>query len=246
MRVQIKLRIYGEIPISYSYYFGSYIIRTLERVDDDLAARLHAAGPFKPYHFSRLLAKPAKIENGTLHFRRNTPATVYIAAIDPKVATAIVDAMLVRTNVQIKKKTFPIEGVEPVPYPSETFEFATLSPVAVGYTEIVDGALKKKYLPPTDPLFHEEIVQNLYRMYAHFRGKPYSGRLTIKYSEVKPRMRYLKGKPIPCFDMVGELSADEDMMRLIWDVGLGEHNAMGFGMVGVCRHTSSRVTESSS
>lgn len=230
------------MPVSYTYQFGSYLIRSLERVDEDLAAELHRTAPFKPYHFSRILARARKVEDGFIYFAKNTPATIYIASPSKEIMNGLMDAMLSRGYVQIRKNRYSIEGVEPVGYPPSTFNFATLSPVFVSVTE--DG--QKVALDPTDPLFHEELIQNVNRKYAHFYGRPFTGRLQIRYESVTPRMRTIKNTRIPCYDIKGKISGDEDVIKLIWDVGLGEKNALGFGMVGLWRRTQSQETESSS
>ncbi len=223
----------GKLPISYSYYFGSYIIRALARQDEDIAAKLHSMMPYKPYHFSRLLAKPVRVENGILTFRRGTPATIYIASIEKDVMLAIMDALLSYGQIRVWKRIYTVEGVEPVNYPPPKFEFTTLSPVHVSITR--DG--KKEALSPDNPVFHEELVQNILRKYSTFFGKPFGGKITITYNSIRPRMRYVKRTPIPAYDMDGTIAGDEDIVRLIWDVGLGEKNALGFGMVGTCTHT---------
>lgn len=228
MRVKLLLKVDGRLPVSYSYYMGSYIIRSLARENEEIAALLHNASPFKPYHFSRLLARPAKVENGFLYFKRNTNATIYIASADDEVILSILDAVLARGAVRIWKRTYSVEGVEKVDYPDSPLRYRTLSPVYVSITE--NG--KKRALAPTDPLFHEELIQNLVRKYHFFTGKRFRGKVSITYEDVQPRMRYVKRTPIPCYDLGGTITADEDVLRLIWDVGLGEKNALGFGMVG--------------
>ena len=228
MRVKILLKVDGKLPVSYSYYVGSYIVRSLARENEEIAAFLHNASPFKPYHFSRLLARPVKVERGLLHFRRNSNATIYLASVNEKIILSILDAILARGAVHVWRHTYSVEGVEKVDYPESPLRYKTLSPIYVSVTE--NG--KKRALAPDDPLFHEELIQNLVRKYHFFTGKKFSGKTTITYDGVQPRMRYVKRTPLPCYDVEGTINGDDEVLRLIWDVGLGEKNALGFGMVG--------------
>ena len=228
MRVKILLRVDGKLPVSYSYYFGSYIVRSIARENEEVAAQLHNASPFKPYHFSRLLARPARVENGFLYFKRNSRATVYIASVDDEIALSIIDAVLTHGAVRVWKRVYSVEGVERVDYPKNPLNYETLSPIYISITE--DG--RKRALSPEDPLFHEELVQNIVRKYHFFTGKRFRGKITVTYDSVRPRMRYVKRTPLPCYDVRGTIKGDEEIIKLIWDVGLGEKNALGFGMVG--------------
>ena len=231
-RVKILLRGKGVLPISYNYYLGSFVIRTIERVDEELAARLHAASPFKPYTFSRLLGRAIE-KNGYLRFN-SRKIVWYFSSICSDVVKSLLKGLLSRREHKIQGFRFSVEGFEYVDFPGgEVLDFNSLSPVAVSIKQ--DG--KKVFLDPSQEKFLEELLLNAKRKAEHFLGENEVS-LSVAIEKARPHLLTVKGSRILSFDLEGTLEGEKDVIELLWNVGLGEKNGLGFGMVGLRRGRS--------
>ena len=112
------------------------------------------------------------------------------------------------------------------------------SPMRVGgfvTVAIKDGnnGKRKIYLEPKTAKFQESIHRNAIEKYEALFGKKYKGELKIKLIEQKPRERifhYSKGV-IKAWYGVYEIEANEDMLRMILDTGMGSNAMKGVGFV---------------
>ncbi len=113
------------------------------------------------------------------------------------------------------------------------------SPMRVGgfvSVHIKDGNSKRKiYLEPKSAKFQEIIHRNTIEKYEALFGKKYEGELKIKLIEQKPRERifhYSKGVIKACYG-VYEIEANEDMLGMILDTGMGSNAMKGVGFVEI-------------
>ncbi len=111
------------------------------------------------------------------------------------------------------------------------------SPMRVGgfvTVAIKDGNSKRKiYLEPKSVKFQEILYKNTIEKYEALFGKKYEGELKIKLIEQKPRERifhYSKGV-MKAWYGVYEIEANEDMLRMILDTGMGSNAMKGVGFV---------------
>ena len=112
------------------------------------------------------------------------------------------------------------------------------SPMRVGgfvTVAIKDGknGKRKIFLEPKSEKFQEILHKNTLEKYEALFGKKYEGELKIKLIEQKPRERifhYSKGVMKAWFG-VYEIEADEDMLRMILDTGMGSNAMKGVGFV---------------
>lgn len=226
-RIKLYLKLKDSLPISYSYYLTSYFIRTLEKVNEDVAAFLHGFQPFKPFNFSRILVKPDEVKNGKLIFRKKKPGVLYISSPYRDLLREIIEGIVLRKGIMIRGNRIEVEGIEECPPPAEGFKFSTLSPIVASTKR--NG--KKVYLKPTDPEFYEKLILNVVNRYKFFTGKEIK-RVNIEVEEARPRPVRVKGGIVQAYDMKGKLEGDREVLEFIWWGGLGEKTGLGFGMVG--------------
>jgi len=112
------------------------------------------------------------------------------------------------------------------------------SPMRVGgfvTVAIKDGknGKRKIFLEPKSEKFQEILYKNTLEKYEALFSKKYEGELKIKLIEQKPRERifhYSKGVMKAWFG-VYEIEANEDMLRMILDTGMGSNAMKGVGFV---------------
>jgi len=100
---------------------------------------------------------------------------------------------------------------------------------------IQDGKLGKKkiYLEPKSDKFQEIIHTHTLQKYETLFGKPYQGELAIQLINQKPKERlfyYQKGA-IKAWYGIYKITANNDMLELILDTGIGSNAMQGLGFV---------------
>jgi len=116
------------------------------------------------------------------------------------------------------------------------------SPIRVGgfiSANIQDGLRGKKkiYLEPQSDKFQEIIYNNTLEKYEALFGKPYEGEFKIKLINQKPRERifhYSKGV-IRAWYGVYEIEADEALLGMILNTGMGANCMKGLGFLEVVK-----------
>lgn len=101
---------------------------------------------------------------------------------------------------------------------------------------IKDGHSNKKiYLEPKTHKYQEIIHKHTEQKYQALFGKPYEGDLKIKllYQSRKPKRFFYNKGAIVVWHGVYEIEAEEKMLKLILDTGLGAHAMQGVGFVEV-------------
>ena len=112
------------------------------------------------------------------------------------------------------------------------------SPLKLGgfvCANIKDGKLSKKkiYLEPKSDKFQEIIYINTLQKYEALFNKSYEGELKIKLVNQKPKERtfhYSKGV-MKAWYGVYEIEANEDMLGMILDTGMGANCMKGLGFL---------------
>ena len=117
---------------------------------------------------------------------------------------------------------------------------------------IKDGTSNKKiYLEPKSHKFQEILYNNTLQKYEALFKKPYSGELKIGLINQKPKERYFhysKGVMRAWYG-VYEIRANEDMISMILDTGMGANCMKGLGFVEIVKpkvKVEERKDESSS
>jgi CRISPR-associated endoribonuclease Cas6 len=103
---------------------------------------------------------------------------------------------------------------------------------------IKDGRSKRKiYLEPKSHKFQEILYNNTIQKYEALFSKPYSGTLTIKLINQKPKERlfhYSRGV-IKAWYGIYEIEGNSDILNMILDSGMGGDAMKGLGFVEIVR-----------
>ena len=103
---------------------------------------------------------------------------------------------------------------------------------------IKDGTSNKKiYLEPKTHKFQEIIRNHTLQKYEALLGTPYTGDLEIKllYQAKRAKRFFYNKGAIEVWHGVYEIEAEEKMLKLILDTGLGAHAMQGVGFVEVVK-----------
>ena len=135
-----------------------------------------------------------------------------------------------------------VEKVELLPSPEFTdkVNVETLSPVIARTKKEVDGELKTWDLAPSEEQFYRSLENNLINKYKEFNKIEE----TDKKITISSEMAHVKRKRISidkndqktfhrAYLMDLTLEGDIDLIRFAYDTGLGEKNALGFGMIKI-------------
>ncbi len=220
------------IDFNYPYYIASLIYRCVQRSDPYLSLELHKPG-IKLWTFSRLMVPGKKfriagdrmiIDSDTVHLYFSTPKT--------EIASAFVDGLLKKPEIEIGKVKFLVSEVRVVKEHKigGIAKFVTLSPISV--TTVRNGKTFDLY--PNDSKFYENLRKNLIKKYILLHGcVPSDSKLEVKPLKVKPKRIRIKNTYHRCVEMVFLAKGSKELLELGYKAGFGERNSMGFGMVKV-------------
>ena len=169
-------------------------------------------------------------KNGVINFYLSSPNDLLIKNI--------VNGFVDNLEVKFKNETLNVTKIEALKTPefSEKSEFKTISPIIIRDTQEIDGKTKRIDLAPSDKFFNG-IEANLIKKYCKFNDietdkkiKVYSEMANVKRKRIiipkGPNTTYHRAYMM---DLI--LEGDLDLIEFAYDVGLGEKNSMGFGMI---------------
>jgi len=233
MRLQLKLLPVenGKLDFDYQYKLAGLVYKLLALGDEDLAAKYHKSTNFKFFTFSWLYGKHKVLEDG-LEFTE--PVKWYVSSPVQEFVEAILAGALKKPELEIDKTKFLLTEVKVLEEPkfSRVVQFKTLSPIIVrGFKE---GKKNPHWdLSPRESQFFVNLQKNLVKKYEQLYGKPprdTSFNITEVISPVQKRIK-IKEEFYKCWMMRFRVEGNPDLLRLGYQVGLGEKNSMGFGMV---------------
>lgn len=257
MRFKLTLKIdrekYGDLlPLSYQYEASSAIYRILSRADKDYATWLHNNGfymekgkKFKLFTFSRIFGQ-FKIykDTGRIRYWGDT-AEWYVSFLPEKTTQKFIEGLFVNQIFEIGDKKsavqFHIVCVEAMPEPeySEEMEFETLSPMCI---KLKNENGKTDYLSPADVRAPFLVFNGLLDRYKIFYGEPLpcspaDCKLEVT-SEPKSALILIKAGTMAQTNVRGfqcrfKVKAPVEIMKLIYNSGIGAQNSIGFGCVEV-------------
>lgn len=236
LKINIKAKNNYKIPFNYHHILSSIIYNKI--ADLDLANELHDSTSFKFFNFSQLNIPQRKIvkdgiiaKNGKLNFYLSSPNDLLIRSL--------VDGFVDDLEIKFKNEKLVVEKIEALKTPefSEKSEFKTLSPINIRDSQEIDGKIKRVDLAPSDKFFRG-IETNLIKKYCIFNNFESTDKKIKVYSEManvkRKRITIPKGPNTTyhrayMMDLI--LEGDIDLIEFAYDVGLGEKNSMGFGMI---------------
>ncbi len=193
---------------------------------------MHSSQSYKFFTFSNLhIHKFKSIKDGLLS--QNGKIDFTISSPDDYLIKSLVEGFLEDLTVDFIGEALLVEKVELLPSPEFTdkVNVETLSPVIARTKKEVDGELKTWDLAPSEEQFYRSLENNLIEE-------------TDKKITISSEMAHVKRKRISidkndqktfhrAYLMDLTLEGDIDLIRFAYDAGLGEKNALGFGMIKI-------------
>lgn len=238
MRIKINLKAKNnfKVPFNYNHILSSIIYNKIE--DLELAEKLHNSNSFKFFNFSQLgISKRKIVKDGIIS--KNGKLNFYLSSPDDMVMNNIVSGFVNDLEIKFKNETLVVEKVEALKTPPfhEKSEFKTISPIIIRDIQEIDGKLKRIDLAPCDKFF-KGIETNLVKKYCIFNDIKHTDKKIEVYSEManvkRKRIKIPKGENTTyhrayMMDLV--IKGDIELIKFAYEVGLGEKNSMGFGMI---------------
>lgn len=235
MRLKINLKSENriKIPFNYNHILSSIIYNKI--ADLDLADELHSSNSFKFFNFSQINIQKRKIVDDGI-IAKNGRINFYLSSPNDLLIKNLVNGFVDDLEIKFKNETLIVEKIEALRTPdfSEKSEFKTISPINI---RDLNNENKRIDLAPSDKFF-KGIKNNLIKKYCNFNEIDRTDKKIKVYSEManvkRKRITIPKGPNTTyhrAYMMDIILEGDIDLIKFAYDVGLGEKNSMGFGMI---------------
>lgn len=238
MRLEIILKGKNnfKVPFNYNHILSAIIYNKI--ADLNFANELHSSKSFKFFTFSQIyIPKRRIVKDGII--AKNGVISFYISSPNDFLIKSLVDGFLEDSEISFQNQKLTIQKIEALKTPefSSKSEFKTLAPIIVRTKKEIDGELKIWDLAPSDKFF-KSLENNLIKKYIKFNNLTKTDKKINIYSDMnfvkRKRISINKGNATThhrayMMDLI--LEGDRDLIEFAYDVGIGEKNSMGFGMV---------------
>lgn len=236
LKIHLKAKNNFKVPFNYNHILSSIIYNKI--IDLNLSHELHSSNTFKFFNFSQLnIPKRKMVEDGII--AKNRVINFYLSSPNDLLIKNIVNGFVDNLEVKFKNETLNVTKIEALKTPefSKKSEFKTISPIIIRDTQEINGKTKRIDLAPSDKFF-KGIEANLIKKYCMFNNIEKTDKKIKVYSEManvkRKRITIPKGPNTTyhrayMMDLI--LEGDLDLIEFAYDVGLGEKNSMGFGMI---------------
>lgn len=238
MRLEIILKGKNnfKVPFNYNHILSAIIYNKI--ADLNFANELHSSKSFKFFTFSQIyIPKRRIVKDGII--AKDGVISFYISSPNDFLIKSLVDGFLEDLEINFQNQKLTIQKIEALKTPefSSKSEFKTLAPIIVRTKKEIDGALKIWDLAPSDKFF-KSLENNLIKKYIKFNNLTKTDKKINIYSDMnfvkRKRISINKGNATThhrayMMDLI--LEGDLDLIEFAYDVGIGEKNSMGFGMV---------------
>lgn len=244
-RISLQKTSIGFLPFDYQYALSSALLLKLAEADSALAKETHDSTGYKFYNFSNLMLNSYFSDRNGLQFE---DASFIISSPDSRFLRSYAEGLLSSPELHLYNEQFAVRQIDILPDPEfkSPCTMRTISPVFVKTVRESDDGGKTRMvewdLYPNGGKFYENVHQNLLSRYGEFYGKkPEDDHFEIlEISAFKPKRVKIGGGPNAsmrrCSLMEFKLSASKELLKFIYDAGIGEKTGMGFGCVEiVCR-----------
>ena len=233
LKINLKGKNNFKVPFNYNHILSSIIYNKI--VDLDLAHELHTSNSFKFFNFSQLNIPKRKIANDGI-ISKNGKISFYLSSPNDLLIKNLVSGFVDDLEIKFKNEKLTVEKIEALRTPDfkEISEFKTISPINI---RDINEKNKRIDLAPSDKFF-KGIENNLIKKYCKFHNLESTDKKISAYSEManvkRKRITIPKGPNTTyhrayMMDLI--LEGDVDLIKFAYDVGLGEKNSMGFGMI---------------
>jgi CRISPR-associated endoribonuclease Cas6 len=236
------------LPMDYQYYISAWIYKVLRQADSDFAAFLHQKGYgnsavklYKLFCYSRLdFGKPVMWKEKRLFEISKREIHLQLSFDVHEVAGNFIKGLFMLQQFYLGDKfngiDFTVTNVEGLPSPEFTpmMKYRLLSPWVVSVKP--EGRQHARYLSPDDPDFEELAVKHIAEKFKSIRLEE-PGDINLKITTPYKRSGFLiKPGTKDETRVVGnlfdfELTASPSVHQMIWNAGISEKSASGFGWV---------------
>lgn len=238
MRLEIILKGKNnfKVPFNYNHILSAIIYNKI--ADLNFANELHSSKSFKFFTFSQIyIPKRRIVKDGII--AKDGVISFYISSPNDFLIKSLVDGFLEDLEISFQNQKITIQKIEALKTPefSSKSEFKTLAPIIVRTKKEIDGELKIWDLAPSDKFF-KSLENNLIKKYIKFNNLTKTDKKINIYSDMnfvkRKRISINKGNATThhrayMMDLI--LEGDLDLIEFAYDVGIGEKNSMGFGMI---------------
>lgn len=238
MRLEIILKGKNnfKVPFNYNHILSAIIYNKI--ADLNFANELHSSKSFKFFTFSQIyIPKRRIVKDGII--AKDGVISFYISSPNDFLIKSLVDGFLEDSEISFQNQKLTIQKIEALKTPefSSKSEFKTLAPIIVRTKKEIDGELKIWDLAPSDKFF-KSLENNLIKKYIKFNNLTKTDKKINIYSDMnfvkRKRISINKGNATThhrayMMDLI--LEGDLNLIEFAYDVGIGEKNSMGFGMV---------------
>ncbi len=249
LNLKIESQVFGNrLPINYQYELSAWIYRIIAQGDRQYAEWLHQNGfsekhrNFKLFVFSNLYSPGIKFEKDRLIFHSDK-ASFYLSLLPEKSTEAFIKGIFREQQFalgdRVSKVQFAVQQIELTPPPdfSSSFVFKTLSPVVVAVGQ--ENSPHPRYVSPDENGYGQLIINNLIEKYRLFYQKEFEGDTNFKFELLSPaRSKLIRIKTgtkdatqVRGFLFTFCVEADKELLKVMYDAGMGEKNAQGFGCI---------------
>lgn len=241
MQLKVRHRVKNPLvlPISYNYILQSAIYNAM-RSDYGLNRFVHDKGfvnnnkTYKMFTFSMLSGK-YKIENKKITFFEEVSFEIR--------STEAVLLKNIKDNLEAKGITylsqhFEVDEVKlcDVEVEDDEVMIKMRTPICLHETYEVDGASKTRFFTPEDEEFARKLNENFVNKYESYTQNKPKWNVDISPVMVTPRDKVVtkyKGIYISGYKGIYKLKGERKYLDFLYQVGMGEKNAQGFGMFDV-------------
>jgi CRISPR-associated endoribonuclease Cas6 len=252
VRIRIELSSASKqilLPESYNYLLQSYVYKSISTA---LAAQLHDEGwqygkrRFKMFTFSQLYAArperfrpaaPSAPEHPRPRLRLSSPCWFFLSSPEEQILQELAQSLLEDKEARLDSNMLHLTSVALLASPTflpdqvNTISVRTMSPITVYKT---DETHHTTYFSPHDAAFAAYVRENARRKFTAYAGHEpdLTGFDIIPLEERdRPATINFKGTMIRGYTGRFRLSGQGDLLRFLYDAGLGSKNSEGCGMI---------------
>lgn len=241
------------LPINYQYEQSAVIYKILARASEDYALWLHENGfqlegvgkKFKLFTFSRFSIENYKIFKNSERLAILSNTIEWIISFLPEKSTEkFIQGVFANQVFEIGDKNstirFNVQNIEIISPPTycETMSFSTISPICIRHRKS-DGSIE--YLSPDSPLFVQGVLEGALSRYKILKGYDCAVAPEFKFELIsQPKSVLVKikaGTPqqtkVRGYMFKFSMHAPIELMKIMYESGMGEECSQGFGCVEV-------------